>query len=263
MQILKPGVEPQRFFDAVRAASRRVLMLDYDGTLAPFRLDRDQAAPYPGVRERLSALMAGHGTRVVLISGRTAHEVLQLAAVEPAPEVWGTHGWERLSPDGTYELAPLPPAAEAGLAQAHDVLDVRWAQRLERKPASLAFHLRGLAPQETDAVQGHVQHAWEAIAACQGLEVHAFDGGIELRIPGRSKGTAVRQLLAESDPATVSAYLGDDRTDEDAFEAIAPHGLGVLVRPELRETAAAWWIKPPEELLDFLDQWIAACRQGT
>ena len=90
--------------------------------------------------------------------------------------------------------------------------------------------------------------------------MHAFDGGIELRVPGRSKATAVEQLLAESGADPVSAYLGDDRTDEDAFQAIASHGLGVLVRPDLRPTAAAWWLRPPEELLDFLDQWIAACR---
>jgi trehalose 6-phosphate phosphatase len=235
-------------------------MLDYDGTLAPFRIERDQALPYPGVRERLSALLAG-GTRVVLVSGRMAHEVLRLAAVNPAPEVWGTHGWERLGADGTYALAPLPPAAAEGLAQAQAALEARWTPRLERKPASLAFHARGLAPQEGEAVQGHVQHLWEAIAARQGLELHAFDGGIELRIPGRSKATAVEQLLGESGPAPACAYLGDDLTDEDAFRAIAPHGLGVLVRPELRETAAAWWIRPPEELLEFLDQWSAACRQ--
>jgi trehalose 6-phosphate phosphatase len=263
MQILKPGVQPQRFFASVRAAARRLLMLDYDGTLAPFRLERDQATPYAGVRERLAALLRADGTRVVLISGRMAHEVLRLVGVEPAPEVWGTHGWERLGPSGDYELAPLPPAAQAGLAEARAALGGHWAARLEGKPASLAFHARGLAPQESEAVQSHVQHCWEAIAARQGLELHAFDGGIELRIPGRSKATAVERLLAESGPAPVCAYLGDDRTDEDAFQAIAPHGLGVLVRGELRETAAAWWIRPPEELLDFLAHWIAACGQGS
>lgn len=261
MQILKAGVEPQQFFASVRDAGRRVLMLDYDGTLAPFRLARDQARPYPGVRERLAALLEAHRTRVVLISGRTAREVLALASVQPAPEVWGTHGWERLGPDGDYALAPLPPQAAAGLEAAGAALGGNWPERLERKPASVAFHLRGMGLQEAEAVQADVQHRWEALAASHGLELHAFDGGIELRVPGRSKGTAVRQLLAESGEAPACAYLGDDRTDEDAFEAIAGRGLGVLVRAELRETAASWWIRPPEELLDFLDQWIAACRQ--
>jgi trehalose-phosphatase len=264
MQMLKPEAELRRFFARVRAASRRVLMLDYDGTLAPFRIQREQAVPYPGVRERLAALMAAGHTRVVLVSGRMAREVAALVALTPSPEVWGTHGWERLYSDGRYELAALPDDAVAGLEEAagaaRDAAGVDAAGRLERKPASLAWHLRGLAPDEAAGALAGLLPRWEAIAARRGLELHDFDGGVELRVPGRSKGTAVAQVLAESGPDVACAYLGDDRTDEDAFVAIAPHGLGVLVRSEPRETAAVGWLRPPEELLEFLDDWSAACR---
>ena len=51
------------------------------------------------------------------------------------------------------------------------------------------------------------------------------------------------------------AYLGDDRTDEDAFRALRGRGLSVLVRAEPRETAADAWIRPPEELIEFLRTW--------
>ena len=54
------------------------------------------------------------------------------------------------------------------------------------------------------------------------------------------------------------AYLGDDLTDEDAFRAVATRGLGILVRQELRKTAAVAWLRPPEELLDFLHRWARA-----
>jgi trehalose-phosphatase len=267
MRILKPGVEPQGFFARVRAAERRVLMLDYDGTLAPFRAERDQAVPYPGVCERIAALMERGRTRVVLISGRVAREVAALAGLAPAPEVWGTHGWERLAPDGAYALAPLPAAAAAGLREAEAAVHARshpgWAGRLERKPASVAFHTRGLEPAERERSLREVRAGWEPLAARQGLEVHPFDGGIELRVPGHSKGTAVRLLLEEAGPQAVCAYLGDDLTDEDAFLAIAQRGLGVLVREQPRETAAAWWLQPPAELLDFFDQWLQASREDS
>jgi trehalose-6-phosphatase len=59
------------------------------------------------------------------------------------------------------------------------------------------------------------------------------------------------------------AYLGDDRTDEDAFKALAGRGLAVLVREELRPTAAAVWLRPPVELLDFLQRWMTACPPRT
>ncbi len=264
MQILtEDGPEPKRFFARVRGAARRVLMLDYDGTLAPFRVEREQAVPYPGVRERLSRLLAGGQTRVVLVSGRKAHEVAALAALQPAAEVWGTHGWERLGSDGAYALAPLPSAARRGLAAAGAAVPDRWRERLEAKPASLAFHLRGLPPPEAEAWRAQIAGAWEGIAAEAGLELHPFDGGLELRVPGRSKATAVLQLLEESGRNVAAAYLGDDLTDEDAFRAIAGHGLGVLVREALRETAAAWWLQPPQELLSFLDDWMHACPEAT
>lgn len=76
-----------------------------------------------------------------------------------------------------------------------------------------------------------------------------------MRIRGRNKGDAVRQVLQEAGPGTVCAYLGDDRTDEDAFQALEGRGLGVLVRPALRQTSADLWLVPPRELVAVLDRW--------
>ena len=98
-----------------------------------------------------------------------------------------------------------------------------------------------------------------ARALADGLELQAFDGGVELRPRGFHKGRVVERAFAELGPGAAVAYLGDDRTDEDAFEAIAGRGLAVLVRPENRPTRAEAWLRPPGELLDFLEEWNAAC----
>ena len=87
------------------------------------------------------------------------------------------------------------------------------------------------------------------------LAWHDFDGGIELRVPGRHKGFAVEAVLSEMGKGAAVAYLGDDFTDEDAFRAIHGRGTGILVRPQFRPTAADFWLRPPEELLEFLRQW--------
>jgi trehalose-6-phosphatase len=77
--------------------------------------------------------------------------------------------------------------------------------------------------------------------------------------PRFTKGSVVRALLAEIDPATPVAYLGDDEPDEDAFLALDHRGLRILVRSEWRETLADTWLRPPGELLQFLSAWLEAC----
>jgi trehalose 6-phosphate synthase/trehalose 6-phosphate phosphatase len=79
------------FFARLRQASARLLMLDYDGTLAPFTPDRMRAFPYRDIPELISKIM-GANTRVVLISGRSARELLFLSGIHPQPEIWGSHG---------------------------------------------------------------------------------------------------------------------------------------------------------------------------
>jgi len=68
--------------------------------------------------------------------------------------------------------------------------------------------------------------------------------------------------LDEIGPEVPVAYLGDDLTDERAFRALGRAGLSVLVRPEWHTTAAALWIRPPEDLREFLTRWLQACRDG-
>ena len=128
--------------------------------------------------------------------------------------------------------------------------------RSETKPACLAVHWRGLANEAAAAIRAIVSENWALHARDSGLELHDFDGGVELRVPGRHKGDAVRMIRKEM-PDALLAYLGDDLTDEDAFAALGEQDLGVLVRKDLRPaTAAGLWITPPEELLAFLQRWI-------
>ena len=99
MKVLERHATYGPFLERLRSAPARVLLLDYDGTLAPFVVDRTLALPYPEVPPLIVRIMA-QGTRVVLISGRPVREVLLLSGISPQPEVWGSHGLERLMADG-------------------------------------------------------------------------------------------------------------------------------------------------------------------
>jgi trehalose-phosphatase len=256
----------ERFFELLPGVPARVLLLDYDGTLAPFRVDRDRAIPYDGVREAVRRLLdAGH-TRVVVISGRTITDLRPLLGVEPPPELWGTHGWERMEPGGRLRLRELEGAQRTGLESARAAVTIDDA-RVEVKPASVAVHVRGLSARESERVLAAARDAWAPIARDAGLALHPFDGGLELRARGWDKGDAVRAVLAEEPSGAAAAYLGDDLTDEDAFRALDEladagdlRALGVLVRGERRPTRARAWLRPPEALIEFLERWNRSAR---
>lgn len=252
------------FFEALSLRPKSALALDYDGTLAPFHVRRSEAVPYPGVRECVRRILATGRTRLVLISGRAPEEVRELLHIDPAPEIWGVHGQRRLWPDGRLEMTPLKPAIQRILQDAAQWIDAQGFEDLvESKSGSIAVHFRGIPAERARAARSSIQVEWERLADKSGMSILQFDGGIELRPSEPNKGTAAATLLAELEPGTPLAYLGDDSTDEDAFRTLRGTGaLTVLVRPEWRETAAEAWIRPPEELLEFLNQWLARTERG-
>jgi trehalose 6-phosphate phosphatase len=262
-ELLKPETQfrIERFLKTVARAPRSLLLLDYDGTLAPFRRERDQAYPYPGSVHLLEEIVRNGRTRVVIISGRDTTETIPLLGVAPVPEVWGLHGLQRRRLDGRIETLPIQERYLDALADASRWLDCQhlW-HAAELKTGSIALHWRGLSDPEVEELRGRVLAGWTPIAQHSGMELLEFDGGIEIRAPEADKGDVVRIILGEMEPGTPAAYLGDDATDEHAFQALSGHGLSVLVRPRWRSTAAQLWLKPPGELLDFLTQWLHAIR---
>jgi trehalose 6-phosphate phosphatase len=256
MQALHAGIHLDAFFRRLACASERVLLLDYDGTLAPFHRRPERAVPYPGVTDLLKRAMRDCGTRIVIVSGRKLADLRGPLTRVPHHEAWACHGWERFTAAGertgyapSHAVQRQLQVAEAGVRELamHGV-------RIERKVASIAVHWRGLMPDVVDRIGVAVDAAWNGLDCAQ-LDRLEFDGGLELRARGRNKGDAVREILATCGPLSACAYLGDDHTDEDAFAAIRGSGLGVLVRAELRDTAADAWIRPPHELVGFLERW--------
>jgi trehalose-phosphatase len=245
----------------LRSAPRSVLMLDYDGTLAPFHIDRFAATPYPGVEDRLATLSALSRVRLVLVSGRSARELRDLLPIGIKAEIWGSHGREQMKTDGAYQLFALDPVQQAALEQLGlEMSALGFSEALEVKPASLAIHWRSFDPATQDRVRSLVRSIYARLKDTGGMQLLPFDGGLELRSADRTKGTAVKEILLQELPALPAAYLGDDLTDEDAFAAMGSEGYSILVRTEVRASWARFWLRPPEQLLGFLDEWIANSR---
>lgn len=257
MRVLNPQTDLDAYFSALARASERVLLLDYDGTLAPFHVQPERAVPYPGVAGLLSQIMRSRASRVVIVSGRALEDLRRVLGFLRGAEAWGTHGWQHRAADGARtDFAPGGEAL-AGLerAAARSAPLLALGVRLERKNAAIAAHWRGLVASTAREAQSCARDLWGDLVG-DALELLDFDGGVELRARGRDKGDVVREVLAGG--ADAAAYLGDDATDEDAFAAIRGRGLGALVSPQLRATRADLWLSPPRGLLEFLERWLDA-----
>ncbi|NOY14515.1 MAG: trehalose-phosphatase, partial [Deltaproteobacteria bacterium] len=226
MKILTDRTDLESFWKRLRQAQQALLLLDFDGTLAPFVADPAEARLYPGVAVLLQKLMLLKNNRLVIVSGREINSLSACLELETLPELWGCHGWQRCLPGGRALQRRLPGHIAEILERAAELArDSGYAAQLEVKPVSLALHWRGLEPEAADVMREQLGGCWQQLANENGLQLTAFDGGLELRGSELDKGTAVTQLLGELDENDSVAYLGDDLTDEDAFAALAERGL--------------------------------------
>jgi trehalose 6-phosphate phosphatase len=260
MVMLKRQEGPYDFFGRLSRCRERLLFLDYDGTIAPFHSDPAKAFAYPQVSKLLQKLVDLTNTRLIFVTGRRARNLRRIIPLQPVPEIWGSHGVERLKPDGDYEQLPIGLAQLQRLACVKarlKVMDIECC--LEQKPGSVALHWRGMPPSVAKRDSDAVLAVFSGEVGRNGLRLVKFDGGFELRVSTYSKATAVLRPLEEAAQNSVAAYLGDDEPDEDAFGVLRAQDLGVLVRREFRKTSADLWIKPPEGVREFLGAWLAAC----
>jgi trehalose-phosphatase len=137
------------------------------------------------------------------------------------------------------------------------VIEAGLSSQAEIKPGGIAIHWRGLTDTEIEGVETRAREGWTAFAQHPGLKLLEFEAGLELRVAHPDKGDAVTAIIEESDPHAPIAYLGDDLTDEDSFRVLNGRGLTILVRPEHRETLAKVWLRPPHELIGFLEHWLS------
>lgn len=253
-------VIPPGFETALADAQERLLLLDYDAIVGPLARDQVNPVPSQGVPQALERITTNCGTRVVLISSRPAHDVRRLVGTNFEPEVWGSHGLERLHPDGRKQTLEVQGAIIKSLARVADELDsIGLAPLAENKPGAVAVHWRWVPSNRLEEVKELAYRVMAPATRNPSLKLDLFDGGLELRVRGCNKGDAVRTLLSEIELRVPVAYLGRDVTDEDAFRALSARGLSVLVSPRYRFSAAQIWLKTPADLIRFLAGWIAAC----
>jgi trehalose 6-phosphate phosphatase len=243
---------------AGRMAGRRpAVFLDYDGTLTPIVDRPEDAVISESMRDAVRAL-AGRCT-VCVVSGRDRQVVQELMGIDDLV-VAGSHGFDIWSPEGGSIERDEGVGFEELLGQVTSRLRAEVGSLegalVEPKRSSVALHYR-LVP---DAERPRIDALVEAVLAEHPDELKVTPGKMVYEIQPKldwDKGKAVLYLLEAlglDQDEVVPLYLGDDITDEDAFEALATRGIGIFVGdaddPELagRSTSADYVLTSTEEV---------------
>ncbi len=245
--------------EAWRGSGGIVLLLDFDGTLAPI-VERPEMAEIPArTRAALERLLPLEGVEAAIVSGRGLADARARAALGGIAYA-GNHGMEIEGP-GVARLhepaAAARPELETVLSRLLPALEPIPGAFVEDKGLTLSIHYRRVD-------RGRVPDVRKLVARAAGSSdrLRVTEGKEVLEVRPRvdwHKGKAVEFLLRSLEPAPglPVLYLGDDTTDEDAFRALAGwrggSGEGVVVGDPPPETAARCFVADPTEVAELLE----------
>jgi trehalose-phosphatase len=241
--------------------------LDFDGTLSQIVSVPDAATLVDGAAEALANLAAK--CPVAILSGRDLADIRDRVGL---PGLWyaGSHGFELIAPDGSHHhndsAAAAIPVLETAAAELRSALEQIPGARVEHKRYAVAVHYRNVAPERVSEIVASTHRHGRRL----GLRVTAGRKVVELRPDiGWDKGTALTWIQdhIHQTGRVLPIYVGDDLTDEDAFDAIRFNGIPVVVRHDEdggRPTAAQFTLNSPDEVCEFLRRggnWLGYERQ--
>lgn len=203
------------------------LFLDFDGTLVELAETPESVVVAPGLVQALAVLQQRLGGRLAVVSGRPIDQIDAMLAPLVVP-VAGVHGAERRDAAGVVHYAPIPTLTALELC-ARALETAHPGLRVEKKRGALALHYRQ-AP-ELEALCKREMQA--AVALSPGMVLLFGKMVIEAKPAGTTKGTAIRDYLAEAPfHGHRPLFAGDDTTDEAGFAyAQEAGGLGLKIGP--------------------------------
>ncbi|MGI8961765.1 MAG: bifunctional alpha,alpha-trehalose-phosphate synthase (UDP-forming)/trehalose-phosphatase [Bryobacteraceae bacterium] len=220
-----------RLIDAYRKAEKRLLLLDYDGTLVPFAARPQQAAPDHELRTLLAQLTSDGANCIVVISGRSAADLERWLGQVPrlglAPEHgarWRLPGgdtWEGRSAENEWKDTVRPILQH--------FVDRTPGSFVEEKEFALVWHFRTIEAEFGDWL------ATELVAMLEGMlaetELRAYRGNkiVEVKPMWANKGALAIELLPGYADNGFILGIGDDRTDEDLFAQLPENAWSVHV----------------------------------
>jgi trehalose 6-phosphate phosphatase len=242
--------------EQVQDAGYLSVFLDFDGTVARIVDEPGDAQLEPEMKATLEALAGREDTLLVFISGRSMDDLRHRIEIPDVVYV-GNHGLE-IGGVGLSFVEPFAVAKREMLKRLVDGLTASLRHipgaRVEDKKLTATVHYRQAAPREERAI-ANIVHA----ALTHHSSIFQLNAGKKVfEIVPRTKwhkGAAVCWINARlARPGAASIYIGDDRTDEDAF-LLLPGEITIRVGHG-EATAARYHVEDPGQVRVFLD-WLS------
>jgi trehalose 6-phosphate synthase/phosphatase len=238
---------------AYQAAKRRLILLDYDGTLAAFADHPDNAVPSDECLQTLSALADDPANTVFVISGRDSGVLEPWLGHLPLGLV-ASHGARIRRPRSEWHLR-IPETPRTWMAEVSRTMQESCLKMprsfVEEKEFSIAWHYRNVAPELQAGHPKGLQARLKRQVRDMGLELLLGDNVFEVRSPGMNKGAAVLNLLEDS-PYDFVLAVGDDRTDEDMFSVLQSLPAAHTVKVGPGDSLAEFRLDRQDEVLPLL-----------
>jgi trehalose-phosphatase len=256
----------QGFSAALRVAPHVLLLSDYDGTLTPI-VGRPVDAVLPaGVRDKLSSLAQKPDISIGIISGRSLADLRSLVGIGGIYYA-GNHGLEIEGPglSFTSEAAGQTESVIKDIAgRLAAALENVAGVIIEDKGLSLSLHYRLVRDDEINAVTETFQQLALPLVNEGKVRVTSGKKVLEIRPPvDWDKGKAVATIAGEIKTlrkleSVLVVYLGDDKTDEDAFRTLkSPAGWGVYIGGENTSSSAGYYLNSTGEVEELLSRILA------
>lgn len=204
--------------EAYRSTDRRLIMLDYDGTLVPFAATPGGAVPPRQLHDLLGNLASNPNNEVVVISGRERTSLEKWLGDLPIDLV-AEHGVWLRGRGGQWVTAE--PMTDEWKPRVRLVLDM-YVDRtpgsfVEEKDYSLVWHYRAIHRRLAESRVEDLKDELSGLAEDSDLAVMEGNKVLEVKSARVNKGSAAHRWMCRDDGGFVMA-IGDDRTDEDMFE---------------------------------------------
>ncbi len=245
----------------LRGANSVLLCLDFDGTLAPIVADPAAASPKDSAVDALGRITSDPAITTAIISGRSLADVR--TRIDGPTLFAGNHGLE-IQRNGTVSVHPIAQIraslVDEVCARLESELDSVPQCWVENKRLTGTVHLRSVPNRYHETVDTIVGSVIDRIGNGV-LKCSSGKRVIEIspQIPW-GKGNAVELIRSSLPTEPLVLYIGDDTTDESAFEAVEPNGIGIRVGDET-ESWASCRVRSPDEVASLL-HWIGTVRSS-